>query len=347
MRRMGEEPRDSDVAEPQPLVRPSPRRGAARRTHRNGRGSRWLLALLALCVAGFASWRIVMLEHGQGDAASALRAATLGAASTTLERSGRPAQARSRSLRARLADTDTVNKGVREELLALGERSRHLEDAVANLAEQRLTGRDALALNEAEFLLQLAQERLDAVPRCAGRARRLPARRFGARRRRGSGVRRRAPDDQRRNAGARSERSPLDTNATLGALERVRANLATLPPSSRPRRRRRRRRAASTCLPSSCASATRRGCAERPRRRAQPRAGRDRLRAAEAALLARDADGLTARSARARAAIAALRRQRAAGQRTSGRARSPRLPRRSRRRSRNSATRSGNCAICA
>ena len=51
------------------------------------------------------------------------------------------------AMRARLADADTVNKGVREEMLALGERSRHLEDAVANLAEQHLTGRDALALN--------------------------------------------------------------------------------------------------------------------------------------------------------------------------------------------------------
>src|SRR5215475_5654857 len=153
------EPQDSDVTEPQPLVQAAP--PAAPRAARTGTGAlATLIAIAALILAGFATWRIVMLERGQGDAASALREDV----ERRLQDAERSADQRKReldSMRARVADTDTVNKGVREELLALGERSRHLEDAVANLAEQRLTGRDALALNEAEFLLQLAQERLE------------------------------------------------------------------------------------------------------------------------------------------------------------------------------------------
>ena len=64
------------------------------------------------------------------------------------------------SLRARNNDAEAMNRGIREEVLSFAERSRALEDAVANLAEQRLNNRDAMALNEAEFILQLAGERL-------------------------------------------------------------------------------------------------------------------------------------------------------------------------------------------
>jgi len=206
------------------------------------------------------------------------------------------------SMRARLADTDTVNKGVREELLALGERSRHLEDAVANLAEQRLTGRDALALNEAEFLLQLAQERLalfhDAQAALAAyqladsalAAAEDPV--F-------AGVRQTISAERQ----ALQAAHPLDTNATLGALERVRANLATLPP---------KKSAATTAAPSRFEALlqqfVRISSDDTPERRdvelTRTLAAID-LRAAEAALLARDPPSYTAAVARARTAIAA------------------------------------------
>lgn len=64
------------------------------------------------------------------------------------------------SLRSRNNDAETMNRGIREEVLSFAERSRALEDAVANLADQRVNNRDAMALNEAEFILQLAGERL-------------------------------------------------------------------------------------------------------------------------------------------------------------------------------------------
>jgi len=122
-------------------------------------GLAWLAALAALLLAVVALWRVYALEHGT----AARQAAAFDDLAARVETLSRTVDQRKRDfdgLRGRLADADEVNKSVREELLGLAERSRHLEDAVANLSEQRLSGRDALALNEAEFLLQQAQERL-------------------------------------------------------------------------------------------------------------------------------------------------------------------------------------------
>ena len=189
-----------------------------------------LLALVALALAAFAAWRVVSIERGQGDAQSALRKDLDG----RLEELARTSDQRKRALdalRSRIADTDTVNKGVREEMLALGERSRHLEDAIANLAEQRLTGRDALALNEAEFLLQLAQERLNLFhdAQAALAAYKLADSALAA-----------AEDPVfagvRQTIGAEMQAleaaKPLETNAALTALERIRGGLASLPTKS-------------------------------------------------------------------------------------------------------------------
>ncbi|HEX6834891.1 MAG TPA: uroporphyrinogen-III C-methyltransferase, partial [Rudaea sp.] len=63
------------------------------------------------------------------------------------------------TLRARLDDADKVNASLREQLLALNERARLAEDALANLADKRLSGHDAMRLDEAEMLLALGAER--------------------------------------------------------------------------------------------------------------------------------------------------------------------------------------------
>lgn len=292
------EPLDSDVVEPQPLVQTTP--PAAPRAARSATGAfALLLALVALIVAGFGAWRVVMLERGQGDATSALRADV----ERRLQDAERAADQRKReldSMRARLADTDTVNKGVREEMLALGERSRHLEDAVANLAEQRLTGRDALALNEAEFLLQLAQERLELfhdAPAALAAYRLADSALAAAEDPVFAGVRQTIGAERQ----ALEAAHPLDTNATLGALERVRANLATLPP---------KKSSTQASAPSRFEALLQqfvRISSEDTQRRdvelTRTLAAID-LRAAEAALLARDPASYAAAIARARASIA-------------------------------------------
>ena len=57
------------------------------------------------------------------------------------------------TLRSRLDDADKVNASLREQLLGLSERARLAEDAVANLADKRLSGHDAMLLDETEMLL--------------------------------------------------------------------------------------------------------------------------------------------------------------------------------------------------
>ncbi|MEO6075972.1 MAG: uroporphyrinogen-III C-methyltransferase [Dokdonella sp.] len=117
-----------------------------------------MLVLVALLFSGYSLWRVEQsrksVDNGQTQAMIALEQQVDSATQANQQLRGDLD-----TLRSRFRDADTVNKGLREEMLAIGERSRNLDDAVANLAEQRLTGRDALALNEAEFLLMMANER--------------------------------------------------------------------------------------------------------------------------------------------------------------------------------------------
>ncbi len=264
-----------------------------------------LVALVALIVAGFALWRVAVLERGQGDAQSSIREET-DRRIAEIARAGDERKRDLDTLRARVDDSDSVDKSVREELLALGERSRHVEDAVANLAEQRLTGRDALALNEAEFLLQLAQERLELFhdAQAALAAYRLADSALAA-----------AEDPVfagvRQTIGAETKAlessKPLETNATLAALDRVGASLATLPP-----------KAAAVATPAAAPSrleallqqfvhiSSERDAAPQSRDLELTRSlAMIDLRAAQAALLARDPTAYAAAISRTRASIAA------------------------------------------
>jgi uroporphyrin-3 C-methyltransferase len=212
---------ESPVPEPPAAALPGPRAESAPR--RRGGAPSLIIALLALAVAGYALWRDMAREEG-GDRATASLGARIDASAK--------AQAQLRrdiaTQRARVDDADSVNNSLREELLNLTERSRHVEDAVANLAQQRLTGRDALALNEAEFLLQLGAERLALFrdPQATLAAYRLADSALAA-----------AEDpvfaSVRQSIGAEmhalGEARPLETTATLDALENVRSALASLP----------------------------------------------------------------------------------------------------------------------
>jgi len=121
-----------------------------------GAGATVLLALLALLLAGYAAWRTYALEHAHdGSVDPQALAARIEMLTHSLEQLRKNADA----LRERMDDTAKVDQSEREELLGLGERARLLEDAVANLADKRLSGHDALALDEAELLLLFGSER--------------------------------------------------------------------------------------------------------------------------------------------------------------------------------------------
>jgi uroporphyrin-3 C-methyltransferase len=222
---------DTETALPAPAVEPVRREPESRPPQdpappRRGGGLATSIALVALAAAGVSLWFAYTLKQGQADAQASLRDDL----QARVDELARGAEQRKRdldALRARLNDADGVNKSVREELLGLGERSRHLEDAVANLAEQRLSGRDALAMNEAEFLLQLAQERLSlfrdahsaiAAYRLADSALAAAEDPVFASVRQTIGAERQALEASK----------PAETQATLSALERLRARLPEL-----------------------------------------------------------------------------------------------------------------------
>src|SRR5690349_20718235 len=296
---------DSEVTAPVPATLGTARDAPPPPPARRGGMLALIVALAALVLAGFAAWRIIAIERGQGDAESAMR----GELDARLDDLSRNADQRKRdldTLRARVDDSDSVNKSVREELLALGERSRHVEDAVANLAEQRMTGRDALALNEAEFLLQLAQERLELFhdAQAALAAYRLADSALGAAEDPVfAGVRQTIGAEMK----ALESSKPLETNATLAALDRIGASLATLPPKVT---------AAATpaAAPSRFEALLQQVVHVSSDRDAAPQS-RDieltrslaviDLRAAQAALLARDPSAYAAAISRARMSVAA------------------------------------------
>lgn len=118
-----------------------------------------VLAFIAAGVAAAALWQVGSLDRSN-DAAAA-ETAQVKTDLDTLRR-GADLDKRDRdALRQRLVDAENVNKSLREELFGVTERARVLEDAIANLAEKRLSGHDALLLDEAELVLLLAKERFE------------------------------------------------------------------------------------------------------------------------------------------------------------------------------------------
>jgi uroporphyrin-3 C-methyltransferase len=277
----------------------------ARSSAARGGAAAWLVALLALVVAGVALWRAYVVEHGQADAQAGIR----NELSARVDELARGIDQRKRdleSMRTRLADSDGVNKSMREEMLGLGERSRHLEDAVANLAEQRLSGRDALALNEAEFVLQQAQERLalfQDAPAAISAYKLADSALAAAEDPVFSSVRQTIGAEMH----ALEASKPVETQAAIVALERVRAALPGLPTGHAALAE----TASTSRWQGFLAQLVRVSHSDDAAVNAVQDIGLTRslaaldLRAAEAALFARDADAYKSALARARAGIVA------------------------------------------
>ncbi len=120
---------------------------------RAGNGAVMLIALLALILGGYVAWR----QYAQSERNADMQ--HMGIQVEALTHSLEQLRGNADTLRARMDDGAKVNKSEREELLGLSERVRLLEDAVANLADKRLSGHDGLVLNETELLLSLGGER--------------------------------------------------------------------------------------------------------------------------------------------------------------------------------------------
>jgi uroporphyrin-3 C-methyltransferase len=155
MQGMSETDTPPAIPEPAPAVAPEP---AAATPERRLGTLVWLVAAMGLVVIVGLIWQAWSTAEGEQRAAQDDRQQLAGrveALARTAEQAHRDAD----GLRARLDDAAKVNQSLREQLLGLGERARLIEDAVANLADKRLSGHDAMMLNEAETLLALGAER--------------------------------------------------------------------------------------------------------------------------------------------------------------------------------------------
>jgi uroporphyrin-3 C-methyltransferase len=112
-----------------------------------------LISLAALGAAGYTAWTVWTMRQDLG-AANGLRGQV-----DTLQGTVDGLRDDNANLRRRVSDADGVNRSAREEMLGVSERTKNLEDAVANLSERSLSGHDAMLLDEAESLLRMAKER--------------------------------------------------------------------------------------------------------------------------------------------------------------------------------------------
>jgi uroporphyrin-3 C-methyltransferase len=145
-------------ATPAPAAAPasaSPRRPADPAPRRGGGALAVaiLISLAALGAAGYTAWTVWTMRQDLG-AANGLRGQV-----DTLQGTVDGLRDDNANLRRRVSDADGVNRSAREEMLGVSERTKNLEDAVANLSERSLSGHDAMLLDEAESLLRMAKER--------------------------------------------------------------------------------------------------------------------------------------------------------------------------------------------
>jgi uroporphyrin-3 C-methyltransferase len=146
---------------PPPAASPEPMAPQRPAPARRGGIVGWLVLLVLIAAAGYGYWYVRNLQSGHEASAQSERAAmqALREQVEAVQHRVEVTQHDADALRARLDDAAKVNESLRGQVLGLSERARLAEEAIANLADKRLSGHDALLLNEAELLLVVGQER--------------------------------------------------------------------------------------------------------------------------------------------------------------------------------------------
>jgi uroporphyrin-III C-methyltransferase len=166
---MPESPAPEPVVEPVAEAAP-PAAAPARRSGGAGLLLLWLVVLAGFGAGGWWLWQErQQAELARSDADGWQRAASewersadaLASRAQALAAEIEQVRERQRGIEQRLTDLTGGTRIMREEVLGISERAASLEDALARLARSRREGAQTLQLDEIEFLLQLAAERLE------------------------------------------------------------------------------------------------------------------------------------------------------------------------------------------
>ena len=123
-------------------------------------GVLWFLLAIALTLAALAAWNAWSTRAAAIDPAVDLRPEALDQRLLQVETSIATLRRGQEALNQRLTDTHARTGLLRDEVLAITQRSSLLEDSVRELSNSRRDGVAAVRLDEVELLLTLAQQRL-------------------------------------------------------------------------------------------------------------------------------------------------------------------------------------------
>lgn len=121
-----------------------------------------VLALLAASIGGYAAWRVMLMERGGDNAVADLRQRLDAMDTRLIENERRSARANelAATLRDQLTENERLRDRMREDLLALGERSARAESLLADMAREQRGGKEQLATADANLMLAQADMRL-------------------------------------------------------------------------------------------------------------------------------------------------------------------------------------------
>ena len=121
-----------------------------------------LLALLAAAGAGYAVWRVVLIERGDDNVRADL-SQRLDALDTRLGENERRAARNNElaaTLREQLSESERLRDRMREDLVALADRGAHAEALLADLTRRQRGSDTRLSLADASLMLAQADARL-------------------------------------------------------------------------------------------------------------------------------------------------------------------------------------------
>src|SRR5690242_1801498 len=128
-----------------------------------------LLALLALIVAAASVWRV--RQWNKAQASGAVRIGVIESRLNAVEREAGAARSQQQALQSRLDEMQSELRAEHDAQNALDQRTRNLETAIGQISNQQSQGRDALLLDDAEFLLRAGRQRWDLFHDAAAAAR--------------------------------------------------------------------------------------------------------------------------------------------------------------------------------